>query len=79
LLDDPLRAILYKSTPLVLAVKALRHKFKDILESEGFTTAELATATLNFDFSNSKSDYLVECDSELVTMEGKSFHHSVKH
>jgi len=66
--------------PLFLALAALKVKFTEILNSEGFTVNDLQSATLRFEFEPQfKDDFSSNCFAQLVSMNGKAYEHFVDH
>ncbi len=77
--ESPLPADFPDYEPLRLASRALHSTFIRILESNGFTVADIATARLTFHVSpDAPDDYsYISCDSEIVSASGRVYHHNL--
>ena len=75
----PLPSSIPDYEPLRLASQALHRTFVGILESVGFTLADVSTARLTFSVvRDAPDDYsYVSCTSELVTARGQSYRHDI--
>jgi hypothetical protein len=76
--DSPLPVNVHDYEPLRLASRALHQTFVGILESIGFTLADISIARLTFHITpNAPDDYsYFSCTSELITVKGKSYRHN---
>ncbi len=72
--DDPCPEQFRHIEPLRLSLRALRTKFVEILEAEGFTIADIKAIDLDFQFRQSfPDDYCSLCHARLVHRTGKVF------
>lgn len=64
--------------PLQKALVALKEKFENILNSEGFTIQDVTSIKLEFRFpSKYKDEYSSDCYVFLIHKSGKTFSHAV--
>ena len=77
--ESPLPADLPDYEPLRLAAQSLHRTFIGILESVGFTVADVTAARLRLHVSpDAPDDYsYVSCDSEIVGASGRVHHHEL--
>ena len=78
LAENPYPHNLVHLQPLFLALAALKVKFTEILNSEGFAVEDLQSATLRFEFEPKfTDDFSSNCFAQLVSMNGKAYEHFV--
>ena len=78
LADDPYPKVLGESEPLRLALGGLKERFKDILQSEGFSSNQLSVAQLCFEFVPGLPHYYcAKCNSYMEEPSGKHFSYAV--
>jgi hypothetical protein len=77
--ESPLPSSVPDYQPLRLASQALHRTFVGILESVGFTLADVSAARLTFSIvQDAPDDYsYVSCTSELSTTRGQSYRHDI--
>ena len=79
LLDpDPCPAQFRGVEPLRLSLRGLREKFESILDSEGFSFADLSSAELTFrPDSRFHDDHCSFCHAKLTSKAGRTYEHLV--
>jgi hypothetical protein len=78
--DQPCPDRFLNIEPLRLSLKALQGKFKEILTSEGFTTNEIMTIELRFEFTEEfPDDYCSNCYARLISKNGRVFERAVNY
>ena len=75
---EPCPGVFRHIEPLRLSLNTLRRKCESILETEGFTVAEIKTIELTFYFpSEFEDDYRSICESEIVSETGHTYRYVV--
>jgi hypothetical protein len=74
--SSPLPPTIHADHACVTATQTLHHTFVGILQKLGFSLSDVSSATLTFRAPrNAQDDYILPCNVELVTADGKRYHH----
>ena len=78
--DEPCPERFRNIEPLKLSLQALRRRFGEMLEAEGFKFADIKQVKLLFEFTDQfPDDYCSNCHAYLISQSGKSFQHAVNY
>src|SRR5438128_301201 len=76
--ESPLPPDIRADESCILATQALHRTFLSILQKIGFSPADVSSATLTFSApSRARYDYTLPCRSELVTVNGNRYEHTM--
>jgi hypothetical protein len=80
LADEPCPLAFLEIAPLRLALNTLKHRFVDILITEGFGLVDIKSAWAIFEFKDDyPDDFCSNCHAFLKSAEGKEFKHAVNY
>jgi hypothetical protein len=74
--SSPLPSTIHAAHACVTATQTLHQTFVGILQKLGFSLSDVSSATLTFRAPrDAQDDYTLACSVELVTADGKRYHH----